>query len=302
MHPLKSPEKWHIALALVAGIFAISTSAIFIRLAIDAAGTRGVAFSLFLAASRLTLASLLLLPVGFRLKSQKISRQAVLFAVIAGACLALHFATWITSLSFTSIAASTTLVTTNPIWIALISWLWFGEKPTKMARIGIAIALCGGILIALGGGTADNTATNPLLGNVLALIGAWMVSLYILCGREAQRKGLGTGGYAIIAYSTSALLLFPFPLLFGSGYLNYPQPVYLYIILIALIPQLIGHTSLNWSVRWVSPIFISLAILFEPVGSSLLGFIFFKEIPGLPVLAGAAILLSGVATAIWGSR
>jgi drug/metabolite transporter (DMT)-like permease len=286
---------------LAIAVFAISTAAVWIRLAMAAAGTRSVGFSLFLAASRLSLAAIALLPAWRALGQEQIPKSALGYAGAAGACLAVHFATWITSLSLTSIAASTTLVTTNPVWVALFSWLWFQEKPTKMTILGIAIALAGSIAIAFGSTETQSSGSNPLFGDALALVGAWMASLYLLLGREAQRRGLGTGTYAAIAYSTAALILFPLPWLFGSGYSGYPPAVYLYILLMALMSQVVGHTSINWAVRWFSPTLVTLAILFEPVGSSILGFIIFGEVPGWLVLSGAAALLVGVATSVLGA-
>ncbi len=309
MRRLKQPLKWQVGLILVVGVFAISTAAIFIRLAMDAntfyytnASAQGVGFSLFLAASRLAIASLVLLPAWRNLRQTQLSPGALRYAGAAGVCLAVHFATWITSLSFTSIAASTTLVTTNPVWIALLSWLWFKEKLTRLTVLGIAVAFTGGVLIALGDAGATTVGNNPLLGNFLALVGAWMISLYLLLGREAQRRGLGIGSYVVVAYSTGALVLLPLPLIAGSTYVGYPIAVYLYILLMAVASQVVGHTTLNWAVRWISPTLVTLAILFEPVSSSFLGYLIFKEVPGLMVLVGAIVILSGVAVAIYGSR
>ncbi len=299
---LKQPRPWQVGLVLVLGVFAISTAAIFIRLAIAAAGVRGVGFSLFLAASRLTIASVLLLPAWRNLKVTILSPGAVRYAAAAGVCLAVHFATWITSLSFTSIAASTTLVTTNPVWVALLSWLWFQEKPTKLTMLGIGVALVGGIVITLGDAGTITAGTHPLLGNFLALVGSWMVSLYLLLGREAQRRGLGIGTYVAVVYTTGALVLLPLPLLVGTNYHSYPLVVYLYILAMAVAAQVIGHTTLNWAVRWIAPTFVTLAILFEPVSSSFLGYLIFNELPGVMVLVGAAVLLGGVALAVFGTR
>lgn len=298
----KQPLPWQVGLVLAAGVLAVSSAAIFIRLANTAAGLSGVGFSLFLSASRLTLASLFIVPAWRNLGSNQLSPDAFYYAVGAGICLALHFAAWITSLSFTSIAASTTLVTTNPIWVALLSWLWFKEKPSRFTLLGIGIAFIGGVLIALGDQETVNVSSNPALGNSLALIGAVIVSLYLLLGREAQRRGLGIGSYIAIAYSTGALVLLPLPLIFGVGYLGYPSAVYLYVLLMAVLPQLVGHTSFNWAVRWISPTLVTLAILWEPVVSSCLGYLVFQELPGRFVLVGAAVLLGGVAIAVFGAR
>jgi drug/metabolite transporter (DMT)-like permease len=300
MKILKQPLPWQVGLVLVAGVFAVSTAAIFIRLAIASAGVRGVGFSLFLSASRLAIASLLLLPAWRNLKPSQLSPGALRYAAAAGICLAAHFATWITSLSFTSIAASTTLVTTNPVWVALLCWLWFKEKLTRLTVLGIGVAFVGGVLIALGDTGAVSAGNNPPLGNFLALVGAWMASLYFLLGREAQRRGLGIGSYVVVAYSTGALVLLPLPLIVGSNYVGYPVAVYAYILLMAVLSQVVGHTTLNWAVRWISPTLVTLAILFEPVGSSFLGYLIFNEVPGLLVLVGAGVLLSGVAIALAG--
>lgn len=296
-------NKWQVGVILAIGVLAVSTAAIFIRLSMQAAGIRGVGFSLFLAASRLSLAAIILLPAWKNLKFDRLSPAAYYYATAAGTCLALHFASWISSLSFTSIAASTTLVTTNPIWVGLISWLWLKEKSSKLTLIGISVATIGGILIALADselGRENNN--NPALGNFLALIGAWMASLYLLLGRQAQREGLNINAYIAIAYSTAAIILLPLPLLFGSSYLGYPNLVYLYIFLMAILAQLVGHTSFNWSVRWISPTLVSLVLLFEPLIASFLGWLVFGEIPHALVCAGAVILITGVAVTVFDAK
>lgn len=298
----RQPSSSFVIFVLVVGVLTVSTAAIFIRLALTSAGVSGLGFSLFLSASRLTLASLLLLPAWRNLQHQQLSPGALRYAAAAGVCLALHFASWTTSLSFTSITASTTLVTTNPVWVALLSWLWFKEKLTSLTVKGIGLALLGGILIALGDTEVSSVGNNPPLGNLLALLGAVLVSLYFLLGREAQKRGLGISSYIVVVYSTAALILLPLPLIFGTSYFGYPKLVYFYILLMAVLPQLVGHTSFNWTLRWISPTLVSLAILFEPVVSSFLGYLIFQEVPGYLVVAGAIILLIGVAVAVYGKR
>jgi len=261
-----------------------------------------VGFSLVLAASRLTIASLCLIPAWRSFRSTQFQPSALYYSMAAGLVLAIHFACWITSLSYTSIAASATLVTTNPVWVALISWLWFREKPSAVAFGGIAIALLGSIWVAMGDARGGSVGSNPLLGNFLALIGSWAVSLYFLLGRSAQRRGLGIGSHVVLTYTTAALVLLPLPLLFGSGYSGYSSTVYGWIVLMALFPQLIGHTSFNWAVRWISPTLVTLTILAEPVGSSILGAIVFHENPGMAVILGAIVIGVGVAIAALGVR
>lgn len=286
-----------LTIVLTIGILSVSTAAILIRLATNVSGASGVGFSLVIAASRLSIAALLLVPTWRSF--QPASPSAIKFAIGAGIALAVHFATWISSLSYTSIAASTTLVTTNPLWVALLSWFWFREKPTRATFWGIGIAMIGGILIGL-----DNTSqdgANPLLGNGLAIVGAWAASLYLLLGREAQRQGLTVGSYVTVAYSAAAIVLFPFPFLFNSSYLGYPILTYVYIALMAIFPQLIGHTSFNWAMRHLPPTIVTLIILLEPVGSTIFAIAFFREIPGTQVMMGALVLLLGVAIAILGN-
>ncbi len=208
------PTGWQTAIVLTIGILSVSTAAILVRLATREAHLSTVGFSLVLAASRLVLASAVLLPAWQPIRRNPPTASAWRYAVAAGIALAAHFATWITSLSYTSIAASTTIVTTTSIWVALLSWRWFGEKPNREMWIGIAIALIGGLTI--GWETGNSTGENPLLGNGLALIGAWTATLYLLLGREAQRQNLGVGSYSTIAYGVAAIVLFPLPSDCGS--------------------------------------------------------------------------------------
>ena len=292
------PSLWQVGIILMVGVLAVSAAAVLIRLSIEAAGIRSVGFSLFMAATRLSIAALIFLPAWKGISRQSLQPQALVFALGAGVALALHFATWITSLSFTTIAASTTIVTTNPVWVALLSWFWLRERPSNLTIIGIALALTGGIIIAFGDTSTTDTASNPLLGNFLALLGSWGASIYLLLGQQAQKRGLGTGSYVAIAYTTAAVVLIPLPLIFGTSYTGYPWAVYGYIGLMAILSQVIGHTTLNWAVQWISPTLVTLAILFEPISSSILGYFIFQEVPPNSVLFGALIVLVGVAIAI----
>jgi len=284
------------------GVVGVSTAAIFIRLCLEVAEQSGLGFSLFIAASRLIMASLIIVPFSKNHDSLPVSRQALLWAIAAGITLSLHFATWITSLSFTSIAASTTIVTTNPIWVTLLSWLWWKEKPKVLTLVGITIALSGGFCIAIGDAGSLTGGSNPLLGDALALLGAWSASLYLLLGKQAQASGLSIGNYSAIAYTTAAIFLLPLPFFFGINYWSYPAEIYVYLFGMAVFSQVLGHTSFNWAVRFISPTFVTLAILFEPVSASILGFFIFGEVPSFLVLVGAIILLVGSAIAILGGK
>ena len=293
---MMKPSQWQIGIVLVVGIIGVSLAAIWIRLAIDAAiPDNRMGFSLFLAASRLIVAALILLLTRKNLKLPETKPQAYYYAIAAGICLGIHFATWITSLAYTSIAASTVLVTTNPIWVGLFSWWWYREKLTRQGVFAIGIALIGGMIIASADTNSSGSYSNPLLGDMLALMGAVMSSLYIIFGSQAQRVGLNTGNYIAIAYSTAAVCLFPLPFLADTSYFGYGGQVYLYVLMMAVMSQVVGHTSLNWSLRWVSPTLVSLSLLFEPVVASLVGAIVFEEIPSSYSLLGGLIVLLGIA-------
>lgn len=292
---MKQPAPWQINIVLFLGIAGVSSAAIWVRLANSVVTVNNlVGFSLFLAASRLILSALILLPTWKQLNLAQINQKNFYYAIAAGICLALHFATWITSLAYTSIAASTVLVTTNPIWVGMFSWWWYGEKLSRKKISGIVIALMGGIIIAIADSHAASDYSNPLLGDLLALAGAVMSSLYLLFGSQAQRHGLNTNSYIAIAYSTAATLLFPFPLIYGSSYTGYSPLVYFYVLLMAIVSQVIGHTSLNWAIKWISPALVSLSLLFEPVLASLIATIIWQEIPSINVFFGGLIVLWGI--------
>jgi drug/metabolite transporter (DMT)-like permease len=300
MRSSSAPSGLLVGVVLLVGILAASTAAIFIRLAYAADGSDSVGLGLLLATVRLSVASLVLLSAWWGFEKTALEPGALLYTVLAGVFLGAHLGLWITSLAYTSIAASATIVTTNPIWVALILWLWRGEVPARLTMVGIIVAFSGGALIAVGDAGGASAGPRPLLGDLLALLGAVTVSLYLICGREAQHRGMSVGRYVATAYTVGALSLVPATLLLGSGLAGWPGAVYLYGLLLAFIPQLVGHTSFNWAVRWISPTLVALVILAEPVGSSVLGYLIFAEVPGPLVLAGAAVLLVGVGAAVWG--
>ena len=126
------------------------------------------------------------------------------------------------------------------------------------------------------------------------LVSAWVYSIYFLFGKEAQRKGLVTSLYAVIAYSASAITLFPLPYFFQTNYIGHPIIVYLYIFLMAIFAQIIGQNCLNLSLRWTSPIIVTLAVMFEPIFAGILAYIVFDEAPSYILLIGVTILLIGV--------
>lgn len=280
-----SPTTLRVFTILAVAVIAVSLSAIFIRMA-DAPG-------IVVAFYRMLFASLLLAPVTLpALRKAKFTARSFIYTALAGVFLAIHFATWITSLSYTTVAASVTLTTSTPLWMALFSWLFLGRPPPLAMLMGVLLAVAGGAMIGFGDLAGGS---RPLLGDSLALLGAISVTFYFLLGRSAQRLGLGLGAYAGGAYAVAALVLLPVPALFGYSYLAYPTEVFLWIGLLAAVPQLVGHTGINYAMKYIDPTLVATIILLEPVFAALLALLVFAEVPGTLTLLGAAVLLTGVA-------
>ena len=285
---------------LAAGVLVVSTASILIRLAQSAAVP-----SLTIAAARLGVASILLLPFGlFRSRSEleRLSRRDVALALISGAFLALHFWSWISSLEYTSVASSTALVTTNPLWVGLASVVVFQERLRSMTFIGIGLTFAGtGLIFAADHHSMIGEHPDALLGNCLALVGAVCASGYLLIGR-ALRGRVSLLTYIWLAYSSAAVLLAIAVLISGSRVLGFTPSAYLLLLLLAIGPQLLGHTSFNWSLRHLSATFVALSILGEPVGSALLALTIFGERLAPLQLAGFLVVLVGIFTASLGER
>ena len=275
---------------LSVAVVAVSLAAIFIRLA-DAPGV-------VVAWWRMAIAALVLAPIAVRaLRRTPLTRSTVLPTAAAGVLLGVHFATWISSLSYTSVAASVALVSTTPLWVAILSWAFLKQAPTLTVLVGVLLAVAGGAVIGFGdalGTTASEHAPAPLLGDGLALVGALAVAGYLMLGRVAQRRGLAIDAYAGVAYAVAALVLLPMPWLVGASYVAYPPSTFAWVVALALVPQLIGHTGINYAMRHLDPTRVATATLLEPVGAGLLAFLVFAEAPSSVTLVGASVLLLGV--------
>jgi len=216
-----------------------------------------------------------------------------MMALLSGAFLALHFGLWIASLSYTSVATSAMLVTTSPIFVAIASYLLFQEKLSKQTIVGIVISLIGSVLIGFGNW---RLGTNPLFGGILAFLGALAVAGYLLIGRKLRRS-IGFLSYASLVYSSAAVLLLLSTLAFGYRLVGYSPTTYAMLALLAVVPQLIGHSAFNWSLRFVPATLITIAILGEPVGATILAFLILKEIPTLSEIGGGILILVGICVA-----
>lgn len=291
-------------LGLSLGIFASSTASIFIRYAQQDAP------SLVIAAYRLVLATLILLPIlflGDRTDLAKLRGKSFQLSVLAGFFLSLHFASWISSLAFTSVASSVVFVSTAPLFVALASRIFLGEPINPALRFAIALALLGTVLIGLSDACSLEGqiqcpplqtffAGSAIKGDLLALVGAITGAGYILIGRKVQRE-ISLLPYITLVYGISALFLVGFVVVSNLGAFGYPPITFLWFLLLALIPQLIGHSMINWALRFFTAAFVSITLLGEPIGSSALAFVLLDEHPSLLMLFGSALILSGIIVA-----
>jgi len=280
-----SSDRLRAAIVLPLGLAAMSFASIFIRFC-DAP-------PLVIAAYRLTLATLILLllalPKTLR-ESHRLTRKEILPSAGAGFFLCFHFAFWITSLQYTTVASSVIFVTTNPIFVAIASAFILREKVSPFLFFSILLAVIGGILIAWGD---MEKGKDPLYGDFLSLLGAVMATGYLLVGRRVRQK-VSLTTYITLVYGVAAFFLILLAILNGDGLFGHPPKDYLLFLLLAVGPQLIGHSSLNWALKFFSATLVAVFILGEPIGASLLAYFILGETPGAGLLGGGAMVLLGI--------
>ncbi len=292
-------------LALAAAILAVSTAAIFIRFA------QAYASSLVIAAYRLSLAVILLSPIAFfkyRKELGGLKGRDLGLALLSGLFLALHFAAWISSLEYTSVASSVVLVTTTPLWVALLTPVTLKEPLGRRTLYGMGLALVGGVIIGLSDScawaagriscppVAEFVRGQAFIGDLLALTGAIMAAAYLLIGRRV-RTNLSLVPYIFVVYGMSAVALVLAVVASGEPLSGYPPQAYLWLVLLAVVPQLFGHSTFNWALRYVSAAFVSITLLGEPVGSTILAYFFLDEAPAAMKIFGAILILTGIVIA-----
>jgi drug/metabolite transporter (DMT)-like permease len=275
-------------LGVAVGVATVSTAAVLVRLA--QAGVH----SLVVAAWRLTLATLFLAPFALatrRAEMRRLARRDWWYVLGAGFALALHFAAWIASLAHTSVAASVVLVTANPLFVGLASFLFLRSRPARRLITGLVVATIGGLLIGLGD---VEEGGHRLIGDALALVGAVGAAGYFLVGRHLRVR-LSLLAYVFPVYGVAAAVLMGSVLLAGLPLLPPDPRSWLWLLLLALGPQILGHSSLNWALRYLSATYVTLAVLGESVGSTLLAWWLLREEPSSWALAGGVLILAGIA-------
>lgn len=277
------------AAVLAAAVVAVSFSAIFVRLA--------TAPALIIAAGRLIIATLVILPPALVLKRRemrRLRRMEIFLAFLGGLFLAGHFYYWIGSLQLTTVAHSVLFVSTHQLFVLIASRLFFGEKIPPAAIFGSLAAFAG---IAMISGGSFRIAYGGLPGDFLALTGAVMMAGYLLVGR-VLRPVISTLSYTVIVYGTAALVLTAAALLGGIPFYPYPFTDYLLFAALAIIPTIFGHSIFNWALKRYSATLVSLLFLGEPIGAAVLAWLIFREQPEPFFFPGAALVLAGLAVVI----
>jgi len=282
--PAAEHSLWHWGMLLL-GILAVSTASVLIRLA--------QAPALVIGAWRLLLASLFLTPWALgaaRREWGSLPPRSWLFLALSGLALAIHFATWISSLAYTTVASSVILVSTNPLFVGLGSHYLLGERMGKRRVLAIAIAMVGTVIVSYGDLSFSGRA---LLGDGLALLGAISCSAYLLLG-QAVRKKLSTLAYVWPCYGIAGGTLLLLCLLSKQPLWGYDPRTVSIFALLALVPQIIGHSAFNWALGHFSSLMVTLSILGEPIGATLLAFLILGEVPPLTTLWGGVLILGGI--------
>ena len=281
------------SLALVSGVLAVSTGAIFAKLA--------EAPALVIAAYRVGLASLILAPIAWwqaRDELLGLEKKDYMLALLSGFFLALHFSTWISSLSYTSVANSVVLVNTNPLWVGVLTPVISKDRLTLMTKIGIVISVIGGAIIGAGDFATGGQA---LWGDFLALLGSICAAVYLLLGRNLRRK-LSLLAYVIICYGSAAIILWVLVIALGLQVVGFSSGTYAAFAGMALISQIIGHTSYNWALKWFSASLIAVSLLGEPIGATILAYIIFAETLTWTKIMGGSLILAAIYLAARGGQ
>jgi len=306
---LSQTKRFSSFILLFIAILAVSTAAILIRL------VNNQASALVIATYRLVFSALLsgLVYLAGPHNRSNLSRSNLIWMTLAGAFLAAHFVAWISSLELISVSSSVILVTTTPLWVALLSPLVLKEKVQRSFYVGMLFALLGGIIIALSSScklTASGLVcaqsqsginTQTIQGMLLALLGAWMASGYMLIGRKIRAE-TDNSQYTLVVYASAALILLFMSVFRGEKLFGYSSSAYMIFLAMALVPQTLGHSVLNYTLKFLPATVISMALLGEPIGSTILAIVFLKEIPSTLEVVGGILILIGITVSVLPSK
>ncbi|WP_422122837.1 DMT family transporter [Planococcus sp. X10-3] len=275
----------HPYIPIIVGVISVAMSAIFVKMTTADSGVTAFYRMLF---SILIMSPLFFLKYTHEMK--KLSKRDWVFTSIAGIFLAFHFILWFESLNYTSVASSTVLVTLQPLFAFAGTYFFFKERLSVKTIVSALIAIGGSVLIAYGDFKISGAA---LFGDILALIACALITAYLLFGQDV-RKRLSLMTYTFVVYGVSTITLFFYIIIKGESFGPYPPQEWMWFLLLALIPNLFGHTLFNWALKWVSTNVISIAILFEPIGAAILAFFILGELLSASQIIGGIIVLTGI--------
>ena len=276
-----------VSIVMFLSILAISTAAILVRLVPD---MHPISIALW----RTGIAAIVLAPVWTKKDAVRPTGTRLAWSIVAGLCLALHFWTWFASLQLTTVMRSTVLVCLTPVWAGVLAWGIFKEPPTIRFWTGIAVALLGVGVMAMGGDASDDQANWQ--GDALAVLGGMLSGAYLTIGRSV-RPHVDWGPYGALLCTSCALWLCLFGWMAEAPFELVGQHAIWVVLAMAIGPQLLGHIGFNWAVRYVPATIIGAIILLEPVGATALGTLVLDEWPSLTEMVGAAIIVVGVMAA-----
>ena len=269
---------------LGAGLVVLSFASVIIRVT--------PAPSIVIAAGRMAVATLVLTPffwARFPVRRAEFKGTVVWPVLLSGVLLAVHFALWIESLNRTSVASSVVLVAMNPIFAAALSPLILREKVSWRIGLAVVLGIVGAAVIA--GPQLRSSAVT--VGNLLALGGAACAAGYLMAGRRVRSR-LSLLSYIYVVYGIAAVLLLAAMLSTGQSFTGHKWQAYLFIGLLALGPQLLGHTSFNWALRYVPAPTVAMAVLGEPVGTTILAWLILRQAPTTYEAIGGAVICAGI--------
>jgi drug/metabolite transporter (DMT)-like permease len=289
---------------MLISVLSVSTAAIVIRQA------QKEVPSLTIAAYRLGIAAVIMASYALLFRRDEIRQlttRKILLIIVSGILLALHFGTWITSLEYTTVTSSVVLVSLSSLWVALLSIVILKEKMTWLLWVGLSLSLLGSILITGSSPTGISIISGEVLfsrnmiGNGLAFSGAWFLAGYLIIGRKL-RSALSLSSYIFLIFGVASLVLFAGALFFHDPIVGFKPINYLYLLFLAIVPQLLGHAAFNWALKYLSATFVSIALLGEPIGAAIFALVLLKEPPTIFEVAGGTLILIGIFISSRGSR
>ncbi|WP_246625020.1 DMT family transporter [Fictibacillus nanhaiensis] len=273
-----------IIIPMVIGIIAISFSSIFVKWSEAPVSVQGM--------YRLLFTLILMLPFVWKHFGaiKRISLKEYIWLFWSGTFLALHFLFWMGSLKLTTVASSTILLSLQPVFVMLGAYIAFREKTTKSAIIGMMVAIIGAIMIGWGD---IGISMQHIQGDMLSILGTVVVAVHMLIGQKLL-KSIPATVYSFIVFLTAVFVFAMYNLLFSIQMTGYSGREWGIFVLLALVPTLFGHVLFNWLLKYVTAATISMAILGEPVGATLLAYLFLSEALTATQWIGGAIVLSGL--------